>query len=217
MVRKFVLTAVLANVQPSVSVLAAAAVSKHPTSAMFVVKRIRVRQGTDKQKILGLETALERIKAMRHANVTPIIDFRIEQSREESCFDIVQERSSRGSLADLLGTTDALPPHKARLFGIELLQGLDYLHRNGIVHGRLHTRNILLHGSLDGRASVKVADAAYGDAVHDLIGTTATKRSEQDDATVWTAPELNDTSHDASKSRKSDIWAFGIVMLQMVS
>lgn len=200
---------------PSMSLVAAYPAFKHPTSAAFVVKRVSGAYSTGKQKVLALETALERMKTMRHSNITSLIDFRLGQEREQWCFDIVSEKASKGSLADLLGTIEALASNRARLFGIDLLQGLDYLHKNGIVHGRLHTRNILLHGAKDGRATVKIADALYEDCVHDAIGLHMKQRSLQDDAADWLAPEV-DRPEQVSKSRKFDIWAFGIVLLKMV-
>ncbi|XP_063037809.1 serine/threonine-protein kinase PAK 3-like [Melospiza melodia melodia] len=87
----------------------------------------------------------------------------------------------------------------------ECLQGLDFLHSNRVIHRDLKSSNILL--GMDG--SVRLAD----------FGLCAQLSPEQDQCSSmvgtahWMAPEVVTRS---PYGPKVDIWAFGIVTIEMV-
>lgn len=193
------------------SVLRAASATDAPV--VMVLKRLQVTDLRAKRSILDLEALLEKLRGVRHGNLINMLDFKVEHEREMWQFDILIESSNEGTLADLIDIAGTLPAPKARLFGIEMLQAIDYLHKNGVVHGRIQPGNVFLHHSYNGSRTVKISDAGYQNLLQSLVSHTSSSTS----ATVparWSAPELS--SEGAAKSRKSDIWDFGTVLTQML-
>ncbi|NXD04574.1 PAK3 kinase, partial [Certhia familiaris] len=85
------------------------------------------------------------------------------------------------------------------------LQGLNYLHSHHVMHRDLKSPNILLR--TDG--SVKLAD--FG--LSALLTPEQSRRSSEVGTYWWRAPELV-KGHPYGP--KIDIWAFGIVTIEMV-
>jgi translation initiation factor 2-alpha kinase 4 len=110
------------------------------------------------------------------------------------------EYAARGSLHDLL-ELGALHIDKARQFTVELLEAIDFLHRNGVAHGLLNTINVVI---VDGPTpSPKLAEFGYPQFL----------QGHNEAQSKWQAPDGDKTS--TAAQRKSDIWDFGKVVAQM--
>jgi alpha-tubulin suppressor-like RCC1 family protein/serine/threonine protein kinase len=72
---------------------------------------------------------------------------------------ITMEWLQKGSLADVLETGEAVPPHARLRMARELSQGLAFLHANGMTHGSIKNRNILM--AQDG--TVKLGDRSFAE------------------------------------------------------
>jgi translation initiation factor 2-alpha kinase 4 len=124
------------------------------------------------------------------------------------------EQASKGSLGEKLEDDGPITVTKVRSWTIELLEALDFLHRNGIVHRRVHPRNVLFKKSATGSISVILADAGFQDSLHVMQNlcrgepVSTTSRSA-----FWIAAEL---AQDARRTRKTDVWDLGVVFLQML-
>ena len=84
----------------------------------------------------------------------------------------------------------------------QVLEGLEYLHLNNLVHGDIKGANVLL----DKKGDAKIAD--FGNSKNIFaeelsLGTTR-----------WMAPEV---MREGRVSRQSDIWSFGCLMLEMIT
>lgn len=113
-----------------------------------------------------METFLLKLKGLRHVNLLNLLEFHVEQTGEEWRFDLLSESASQGSLSNILSITDVFGTSKARIFGLELLQALDYLHRNDIVHSNLSSDTVYLHQTIDGNTVVKVANVGMDNVSH---------------------------------------------------
>ncbi|KAF2750068.1 kinase-like protein [Sporormia fimetaria CBS 119925] len=168
-----------------------------------------------KKAITEFEEEIEDIKRLRQPNILSVFDFKIHQL-EDSSWEVyvLTEYLSRGSLGDKLEDDGEIAVPRVRSWTIELLEALDFYHRNGVVHKRIHPHNVLLRKSSTGSMSVKLADAGFQDSLHRLkdaaYGEQPAPSLRSD---YWVAAEL---AHDNRRTRKTDVWDLGVVFLQML-
>ncbi|KAF2868375.1 kinase-like protein [Massariosphaeria phaeospora] len=191
-----------------------------PESITLVLKRTRVGGGKSssvqlKKAIMEFEEEMEEIKRLRQPAIMSVFDFKIEQlPNSEWDINILVEYCNKGSLGEKLEDDGEVVITKVRSWTIDLLEALDYYHRNGVVHKRVHPSNVLLAKSSTGSVVAKLADASFQQSLHNLKGSCqgetplTTSRSA-----FWVPVEVSQESH---HTRKTDVWDLGIVFLQML-
>lgn len=181
-------------------------------SCLFVLKQVTLPLGSakDKKKILALEDELESLRKLVHPNITQIFDFRVDLGDTWS-ISVLMEYARKGSLGEELSTFGTLPVGRVRIWLVELLQAVDFYHRNGIVHKRINPHNILLVQQSPGSPmQVRLADAAFQEALYEIRNGCAQRTSVSSFSSYWNPPE------GIEKSRKTDVWDLGVVFLQML-
>jgi translation initiation factor 2-alpha kinase 4 len=185
-------------------------------SCLFVLKQVSVkpseRQELVKKKILALEDELEALRNLQiHSNIAKVLDFRIDPIEDTWQVSVLMDYARKGSLTEMLSTFDSLPAARARTWTIELLEALDFYHRQGIIHKRIHPDNVLLCQSTAGSPMhTKLADASFQDSLHDLQERKSTSIFSAR-SSYWSPPE--GIEH---KSRKTDVWDLGVIFIQML-
>jgi translation initiation factor 2-alpha kinase 4 len=156
-----------------------------------------------KEEIIALESILTRVQRLEHPHLLNVLAYRINQL-EDSKSELVlcREHCNRGHLADQL-SLGSLHTTKARQFTTELLEGLDYLHRHGIIHGFINTRSVYLATNPD--LAAKLSGFGYAKA----LGLVDSSRPAK-----WNAPQTN-SSASHTVQVQSDIWDLGVVAVQM--
>ncbi|KAL8779084.1 MAG: hypothetical protein Q9213_007112 [Squamulea squamosa] len=193
------------------------------SSNYFLVLRechVPVQSDETKKQIQKLESRLERLTHLAtHMNIAKPLAYRIDGSKAMDTttqapgwtVSVLVEKAGKGSLYDLLEMTGALDPKVGRAWAMQLVEGLGHLHRHGIVHASIHASNVLLEKIETGRVVAKLSDGGYQHELHLLRGYNATSHSGAPSA-YWKAPELVTAS---ASSQAIDIWALGVVILQM--
>jgi translation initiation factor 2-alpha kinase 4 len=185
-------------------------------SCLFVLKKVSIkpsdRQVIVKEKILALEHELEALRNFEtHSNIAKVLDFRIDPVDDTWHVSVLMDYARKGSLTEMLSTFDSLPAARTRTWTIELLEALDFYHRQGIIHKRIHPGNVLLCQSTPGSPMhTKLADASFQDSLHDLQERKSTSIFSAR-SSYWSPPE--GTEH---KSRKTDVWDLGVIFIQML-
>ncbi|KAK0663605.1 eIF-2-alpha kinase GCN2 [Lasiodiplodia hormozganensis] len=171
-----------------------------------------------KKLVEEFDQAMEDLRNVSHENVITILDFKIDRAPEgaEWNISILSDFADRGSLVDLFQVIDTFPADKVRSWTTDLLQALDYLHRSGVIHKRVHPGNVLFCEPAEGGPLfVKLADGGFQQCLHNAIDVArGAEKAESARSAYWTAPELQDGN--GRPSRKTDIWDLGIVFLQML-
>jgi translation initiation factor 2-alpha kinase 4 len=191
------------------------------TAVTLVLKRARVGGGNAtggpqlKKAIMEFEDEMEEMKRLRQGAIMAILDFKVEHLPDSGWeISILIEHANKGSLGERLADDGPVPVTRVRSWTIELLEALDFYHRNGIVHKRIHPHNVLFKRSSSGGITVHLADASFQDTLYRLQSLC---RDDQPLATsrsaYWVAAEL---AQDASRTRKTDVWDMGVVFLQML-
>ncbi|KAF3908739.1 hypothetical protein AA313_de0206058 [Arthrobotrys entomopaga] len=180
------------------------------------------------QLLTKLETDLAKLipseENQRHHSIVEVFALNIaelpidrfsEVEQRRFRIDILMEFANKGSLEDLLESVGRLSTSIVRTYVLQLLDGLRDLHQAGIVHRKIHPRNVLLfRPSVGGNTIAKFADPGISYRLHALQnyedGVEDTLQSERN---FWTAPELASSS---VPTKKTDIWDLGVLMMQML-
>ncbi|GAB2266545.1 Mitogen-activated protein kinase kinase kinase npk1 [Dionaea muscipula] len=97
-----------------------------------------------------LEEEVKLLKNLSHPNIVRYLG----TAREEEALNILLEFVPGGSISSLLGNFGSFPESVIRMYTKQLLLGLEYLHKNGIMHRDIKGANILV----DNKGCIKLAD-----------------------------------------------------------
>lgn len=198
-------------------------VSTRENPPFLVLKECNI--SSTKRAVQNLESRLEfHTQLKSHPSIIQPLNFRIQRDTEtETSNDdgnwtivVLMELAERRSLRENLEINDKLDIHQVRAWSIRLIEGLQHYHRHGSAHASLHLNNVLLETGETERGDRKVtvaklSDGGYQRDLHLLKKGTTPKYS----SIGWTAPEVvnNNTQVDAMPA--TDIWDFGLCLLQM--
>ncbi|KAH0074801.1 Serine/threonine-protein kinase, partial [Aureobasidium melanogenum] len=177
---------------------------------MLAVRRLSLKivhgDAVSKNHLLALEEELEALKVLRQPNIVNVYAFKVAKPQgkdgglnQDWEVSVLSDLANRGSLAEMLEDGQTVPPAKAKQWSLDLLEALDYYHRHGIVHKRIHSANVLLFRSDTGVTAPKLADAAYEDRLLRLQGRASTLEKGKKMA-AWLAPECS--GEDATFTRR---------------
>ncbi|KAJ3514226.1 hypothetical protein NLJ89_g2497 [Agrocybe chaxingu] len=162
------------------------------------------RMKSDLVKIVDtLREEREHMKNLEHPNIVQYLGF----EENEATVNIFLEYVSGGSIGGCLKTHGPFKDDVTRYFTAQILEGLSYLHANGIVHRDLKGDNILVEDSgvckiSDFGISKKLAES---DRAFSFKGTS-----------YWMAPEtLRTGGSGQGYDMKVDVWSVGCIVFEM--
>lgn len=202
-----------------------------------------------KKMILQLERELQAVCDLKHNNVDTVYTFNIEKKQvlangEESLNNSAAKKITKKSskevtwiwnirilsnyeetVGDLLQTISFININNVREWSIQLLEGLEYLHKQGLIHKgiTLDTIQICQPPGMDS-TTVKLSNVMYGYTILDMLYQYKNVSNSEDtdfpfDNCGWTAPErINNKNSQlfVKPVRKTDIWDIGVLFLQMI-
>lgn len=166
-----------------------------------------------KRHEIGRKTMKEMrlLREIRHDNINPFIGAAVEPNRVQ----IVSEYCHKGSLPDILENDDIkLENIFIASMVNDLVKGMMHLHKTDLhFHGNLKSSNCVVTS----RWVLQITD--YG--LHELRAA-AEKDSmgihELNRNLLWKAPELlNDQSGSVRGSQKADVYAFGMILFEILT
>ncbi|KAM3275155.1 hypothetical protein ACQJBY_043869 [Aegilops geniculata] len=154
--------------------------------------------------IRELEEEVKLLKNLSHPNIVRYLG----TVREEDTLNILLEFVPGGSIQSLLGKLGSFPEAVIRKYTRQILQGLEYLHSNAIIHRDIKGANILV----DNKGCIKLADFGASKQVAKLATMTAAKTMKG--TPHWMAPEvIVGSGHTFS----ADIWSVGCTVIEMAT
>ncbi|KAI3990869.1 hypothetical protein MKX01_026053 [Papaver californicum] len=180
------------------------------TGELFAVKTAYSGPG-----LRSLENEAEILESLDSPNIISCLgkDFTHEPNGERR-LKIFLEYQAGGSISDVLNNFGGLLDESViRSYTREILLGLDYLHKNNIVHGDIKCKNLLLgtsghikladFGCSRRMNSPKTIDADSKLCWQSIVGTP-----------LWTAPEV---LRNEGLCFASDIWSLGCTIIEMAT
>ncbi|KPI44380.1 MAP kinase kinase kinase mkh1 [Cyphellophora attinorum] len=181
------------------------------TGDFLAVKQVEVNQkvsGGDKDRIkemvAALDIEIETMKDLEHPNIVQYLGC----DRREFSISIYLEYISGGSVGSCLRKHGKFEESVVRSLTRQTLEGLAYLHEEGILHRDLKADNILL----DTDGTCKITDFGISKKSDNIYGNDVTNSMQG--SVFWMAPEVV-RSQGQGYSAKIDIWSLGCVVLEM--
>lgn len=143
---------------------------------------------------------IDLLKNLKHPN---IVKYKGSEKTREYLF-IILEYCENGSLQHICKRFGKFPEGLVGVYISQILEGLIYLHDQGVIHRDIKGANILT--TKDG--SVKLADFGVATKAGSLVGNNAVVGSP-----YWMAPEVIDQS---GATTASDIWSVGCVVIELL-
>ena len=139
---------------------------------------------------------------LSHPGIVAVYDY----GEDENTSYIVMEYAPGMALSEVAGEGRCLPAHEARALLLQLLDGLEYAHAQGIVHRDIKPSNLLI--SSDGR--LKITD--FGIARID--GGRLTRTGTPVGTPVYMAPEIY---LGESGDHRADLYSAGVVLYELLT
>lgn len=199
-------------------------VLKGDPAQLLVLKKTTIRSSENKKsefrnQLAGLEKELSNLMKIDRENILRIYAYKMtkESKSPDSLWtvSILTEYGNKGSLEECLEISGGLTTEKVKAWAMVLINALNYLHSQGIVHRDLHASNVLLVRSPLGIMTPKIADAGFQHRLHALKNAQSIEKLGLARSVYWVPPE-NVNAERPQFTDKTDIWDFGIIFLQMI-
>ncbi|PIN09339.1 MEKK [Handroanthus impetiginosus] len=170
----------------------------------FAVKEVSLlEQGSQGQQMLSnLEQEIFLLRQLRHENIVRYLG----TDKDDAKLYIFLELVAKGSLAKLYEKYK-LGDSQVSAYTRQILNGLNYLHSENVVHRDIKCANILV----DASGSVKLADFGLAKVtiLNDIKSCKGTPR--------WMAPEVVNQKNHQGYGLAADIWSLGCTVLEMLT
>eukprot|EP01130_Rhizamoeba_saxonica_P015194 TRINITY_DN6774_c0_g1_i3.p1 TRINITY_DN6774_c0_g1~~TRINITY_DN6774_c0_g1_i3.p1 ORF type:complete len:439 (-),score=98.31 TRINITY_DN6774_c0_g1_i3:259-1575(-) len=176
------------------------------TGGLIAVKIVEL-DGVDisqSPEAMALHREISVLRELSHKNIVSYLG----SSIENNSFNIFLEYINGGSIASLIQRFGRIHENLVKIYTVQILRGLEYLHFRGIIHRDIKGANILI----DSRGVIKLADFGASKKLEMLkskAGVASLKGT-----VYWMAPEVITQS---GFNQASDIWSLGCTVIEMAS
>ncbi|KAF0878062.1 receptor-interacting serine/threonine-protein kinase 1 isoform X1 [Crocuta crocuta] len=184
----------------------------HRSHGLVILKKVY----TGPKRTEYNESLLEEGRMMhrlRHSRVVKLLGVILEEGN----YSLVMEYMEKGNLMHVLKAEISIPLSVKGRIILETIEGMCYLHREGVIHKDLKPENILVDDDFHikiadlGVASFKTWSKLTKEEINEQRKMNNSAPKKNGGTLCYMAPEhLNDIN--AKPSEKSDVYSFGIVL-----
>ncbi|KAH7906290.1 kinase-like domain-containing protein [Hygrophoropsis aurantiaca] len=178
-------------------------------------KLIHITSETTEKERKTIEKEMKVHAALKHKNVLEFVNAAVVEPKYKHQyfpgFYMLMELAAGGDLFDKIAPDVGVGDEVAHYYFNQLLDGMDYIHKEGVCHRDLKPENLLL----DAAGTLKISDFGLS-AVYKLKETGKTRTlSERCGSLPYIAPELNsDTPYAAEPI---DAWGIGVILFTLLA
>jgi serine/threonine protein kinase len=165
------------------------------------IKQVYIKH-VPKDELSSIKMEIELLKKLSHENIVQYID----SVEDGGTLNIVLEYVEGGSLSWQVSKYGSLSEKLVLKYLVQVLEGLAYLHRQGVIHRDIKGANILTTKG----GVVKLAD--FGVAIN--FDETASEGECVVGTPYWMAPEIIKME---GVTAKCDIWSVGCVVIELLT
>lgn len=173
------------------------------TGELVAIKEIRISDVTNRKELAAVEEEFVLLRQLRHENVVRYILF--EQSISQKMCRIVMEFMAGGSAQGLLQKFGPLTESIVKRFATDMLKGIAFIHKEGIIHRDIKPANILVSAT----GQLKLADFGCSRRITEINSGTSCIIGTP----VYMAPEFIR----GETTPKADIWATGCTLFELAT
>eukprot|EP00871_Galdieria_phlegrea_P003240 jgi/Galph1/3917/GphlegSOOS_G2594.1 len=175
------------------------------TGRVVAIKQLATK-GIPTEEVNSLKSEIKLLKNLQHRNIVEYIGFYEEEKGEY--VSIIMDYIEGGSLAKTVKKFSSLPESLVAIYIEQVLQGLTYLHDQGVVHRDIKGANIL--NTKEGL--VKLADFGVAARLDDI--SSKKNPVEVVGTPYWMAPEIIEMS---GCGTAADIWSVGCTVIELLT
>ena len=166
--------------------------------AIKILEKNKIRSNRDFKRI---EREISMVKNINHVNIAHVFDIKEDQER----YYIMMEYCENGELFNLILDKHKLSEEEAAYFYFQIINGLEYIHKNNIIHRDLKPENLLL----DKNNILKIIDFGLSNynTYDNLLSTPC-------GSPCYASPEM--VSGEKYNGFTSDVWSTGIILYAMI-
>ncbi|KAH7294267.1 hypothetical protein KP509_28G063100 [Ceratopteris richardii] len=159
-------------------------------------------------QVSSLKNELQLLQSLESPHVIHCLGAQVSSIQHDPQFNLFLEYMPGGSLKDVIRKKGGkLDEKSAASCTRGILEGLCYLHNEGIVHSDIKTSNILLGSN----GEIKIAD--FGTARKFSSSTGTASKHKLAGTPLWMAPEV---LQGLEQGTSSDIWSLGCTLIEML-
>jgi len=173
------------------------------TQSAVAIKLIKKKSVYNQNKLTKLCQEISILEKVNH----PYIIKTYEVIEDNDYIGIIMEYASGGELFEYILAHRYLEEYEAKRFFAQLLSGINYLHKNHLVHRDLKLENLLL----DSIHNIVITDFGFATESHSDENKFLTTSCG---SPCYAAPEL--VVNDGYVGEAADIWSCGVILYAMI-
>lgn len=172
-------------------------------AAVKILEKAMILENDDEDDLIRVQQEISILKHLKHKNVVQLYEIIDTQKN----LYLVTELCENGELYDQVLLKKRLDEPEACKYFQDIIDGLDYLHSQQIVHRDIKLENLLL----DSKMNIKITDFGLS-KIYPKNGLLYTYRGTY----AYCPPEFFSENETGYKGELSDVWSSGVVLYTML-